>query len=176
MSGSSLFGRLTAALAGLAGGLGGLSGAAVAATQPQSVAPSAAPAEWLRYAEAATTTITAWLQEDSEAAIRLRTHLDASRPAADQPTSALLLKIWIDPDGRVARIDFAPFVEAQPGADLRSLIVGRALGAPPPKGMVLPLRLAVQLAPAEPVPVPADTVGRFSARPVLAALAPGGQR
>lgn len=118
---------------------------ASADARSRTIAPSAAPIEWVRYAEAATTTITTWLQADSEVAIRLRSYLDGTRTAADQPTPALLLKVWIDPNGRVARVDFPAFAGEQPGTDLHGLLVGRTLEAAPPRGMLLPLRLSVQL-------------------------------
>jgi hypothetical protein len=137
---ASRFGR---ALAVLAGGLIGLGGATTAPAQ--SVAPSQAPAEWVRYAEAATGTISAWLEEDGEAAAGFRNYLHQTRPADDQPTPTLILKVWVDPDGRIDRIEFPPFAHEQANADLRMAVVGRALEAPPPPDMLLPIRLAIQL-------------------------------
>jgi hypothetical protein len=131
--------------------LAALAGAGLAATAPaaaQTVAPSAAPAEWVRYAEAATATIGGWLEEDGEAPTRLRTYLDATREAADRPTPPLLLRVWIAADGRIERIDFTPFAHEAANTDLRSAIVGRRLAAPP-RDMLLPLRLSIQLEPAE---------------------------
>ncbi|MFA7439975.1 MAG: hypothetical protein WCZ66_03300 [Sphingomonadaceae bacterium] len=134
-----------------------LLGACVAATTPvaaQSVAPAQAPAEWIAYAEAATASVTALLQADSEPAVRLRAYLDATRSAPDQPTAPLVLKIWVDANGAVSRIDYPPFAHAQANADLRGLIVGAALPGAPPKDMLLPMRIAVQLdaRPTQPLP------------------------
>lgn len=125
----------------------GVTLASVAPTQAQTLPPSGAPAEWVRYAETATATISDWLEEDGEAATRLRAYLHATRPVADQPTPPLLLKVWIAPDGRVERIDFTPFAHEEANADLRTAVVGRRLVAPPPN-MLLPLRLSIQLEPA----------------------------
>lgn len=139
----SFYGRLTRWVAAVVG-------ASLAVTAPataQTVAPSAAPAEWVRYAESATTTISGWLEEDGEAATRLRAYLHETRPVADQPTPPLLLKVWIAPDGAVERIEFTPFAHEAPNADLRGAIVGRRLAAPP-REMLLPLRLSIQLEPA----------------------------
>lgn len=139
----SFYGRLTRWVAAVVG-------ASVAVTAPaaaQTVAPSAAPVEWVRYAESATTTISGWLEEDGEAATRLRAYLHETRPVADQPTPPLLLKVWIAPDGGVERVEFTPFAHEAANADLRSAIVGRRL-APPPRDILLPLRLSVQLEPA----------------------------
>lgn len=137
-----------------------LAGAGIASTAPvaaQSVSPAQAPAEWVAYAETATSTITGLLEADSEVALRLRTYLDATRPAPDQPTAPLVLKVWVNGDGAVSRIDFAPFAHAEPNDDLRSLIVGQSLPGLPPADMLLPMRIAVQLeAPAEPDSTPAE--------------------
>ena len=120
-----------------------LAPAAPAATQV--VAPHEAPAEWLRYAEAATATITGWLGDDSESAQRMRAYLDATRPAPGQPTPPLVLKLWIDRAGKVERIDYAAFVHAEANTDLMSLIVGRSLGSPPPRGMLVPMHIVISL-------------------------------
>lgn len=146
---TSPFGRFTGALTGLIVGLTGLGGAAA---QPQSVAPSEAPAEWVRYAETATRSITAWLEEDSASAIAVRTYLHQTRPSEDQPTPPLVLKVWITPDGRIDRIDFPPFPEETANADLRAAIIGRALASRPPRRMLLPLRVAIQLEAGQPAP------------------------
>lgn len=144
----SRFGRLALKLASA------LVGGAAAASAPvaaQSVAPEEAPPEWLRYAETATQAVTSWLQAETEQATRLRGYLDATRPAPDQPTAPILLKIWIDSGGVVSRVDHAPFAHAEANADISALIVGQQLPASPPKDMLLPLRVLIQLPLAPPV-------------------------
>lgn len=147
----SLFGAGFARLLAAFAGVGVVPAAPVAA---QTVAPEQAPPEWVRYATGATATVTAWLQAENETAGRLRAYLGATRPAPDQPTAPIVIKLWIDGDGTVSRIDHPPFAHAQANADLRALIVGQRLPSAPPKDMLLPLRIAVQLdAPAaEPSP------------------------
>ncbi|MEG3086710.1 hypothetical protein [Sphingomonas sp. PB4P5] len=147
---ASRFRRLTGVLGGLASGLVGLGGAAAA--QPQSVAPSEAPIAWVRYAETATRSVTTWLEEDSEPATAFRAYLHQTRPAEDQPSPPLVLKVWIKRDGRVDRIGFTPFADQSANASLLTSIVGRTLPSAPPRGMLLPLRLAIQLEPAQPAP------------------------
>lgn len=136
-----------------------LAGAMLASTVPaqaQTVPPSTAPVEWVRYAEGATATITTWLQADSEAAQRVRAYLHSTRPAADRPTPPLQIKVWVDADGTVPRIDFTPFAHADANGDLRALIVGRQLPGPPPPTMLQPIRIVVQI---DPVPAPASGGG-----------------
>lgn len=142
-----------------------LAGIMLASATPvaaQSVVPSAAPAEWVRYAEAATASITGWLQGDDEPAVRVRAYLDRTRPSPDQATAPLRIKIWVAADGTVSRIDFPPFAHAEPNADLRGLIVGRRLPGTPPKDMLLPLRLVIQLDGPTPASAPATTPNRPS--------------
>jgi len=126
-----------------------IAGAGFAVTAPsvaQSVSPAQAPAEWVVYAHAATSSITGWLQAESKAAVRLRTYLDTTRPAPDQATAPLVIKVWVEADGTITRIDHPPFSNAEANVDLRNLIVGQRLpGTPPPDDMLLPLRIAVQL-------------------------------
>lgn len=117
------------------------------AATAQSVAPSAAPAEWIRYAEAATATISAWLRDEAEAPARLRAYLNVAQADGSAPVE-IKVSLWLKPDGTVENARFAPFADAQANADLRNMIVDRGLGAPPP-GMLLPMRIAVQLEPAE---------------------------
>jgi len=149
--------------------LAALPGAGLVAAGPlaaQSISPSAAPAEWVAYAERATTRINGWLQAEDEPAQRLRAYLDQLRPAPDQPGAPLDLKVWVDPDGTVSRVDFAPFAHPEPNADLRALVVGRRLAGPPPRNMLLPLRLAVQVEPPEPHgPAPKTSPAREGGNP-----------
>jgi hypothetical protein len=138
---ASRFKRLSHWLATLAGVV--LASAAPAAAQ--TVPPSAAPAEWVRYAEAATATITGWLEAEDETATRLRGYLDRTRAADDQPTPPIQIKIWIGPDGVVSRIEFPPFAHEEANNDLRNLIVGHRLSAAPPADMLQPVRIVIQL-------------------------------
>ncbi len=142
--------------------LAALVGAGLAATAPASaqISPSAAPTEWVRYAEGATATIAGWLQAEDPAALRLRDYLNRTRPADDQPSPSLALKVWVNPAGAIDRIEFTPFAHAETNADLRTLIVGRRLAGPPPEGMLQPIRLAIQLDPAEQPADPAAPAGQ----------------
>lgn len=132
--------RWCAALAGA-----GLAAAAPAPASARTVAPEAAPAAWVRYAETVTQSVTQWLQAESEPATRLRAYLAATRPSPDRPTEPLRLKLWIDGAGTVSRLDHPPFAHDQTNADLRSLVAGQHLPSSPPADMLLPLRISVQL-------------------------------
>ena len=75
---------------------GALAGAGLAGPSPvhaQAVDPASAPVEWVRYAQSATASVTQLLEGPTEAATRLRSYLDQTRPAPDQPTAPLVLKV-----------------------------------------------------------------------------------
>lgn len=137
--------------AGLGRFIAGVLVAALGTGMPSAAAPAqvvsavAAPAEWVRYAESVTANVKQWLQADTEAALRLRAHLDATRPAPGQPTAPIEIKIWIDADGVVTRIAYAGLASAEANADLHSLIVRQQLPGRPPKTMPLPLRIQIHL-------------------------------
>ena len=139
-SASGFSARFTGIAAGLAAML-----APGAAAQAQRMTPSAAPVEWVQYAEISTATFRTWLEERGEVPSRLRPYLTEVQANAGEPI-AIEIKLWIAADGTIDRIDFKPFAHAPANADLRSLIVGRRL-APPPKDMLLPMRIGSQLTP-----------------------------
>lgn len=131
--------HVRAMLAGLVAGVAALVSAGEA--DAQRITPVAAPAEWVRYAEAATTTLATWLNEEGEAPTRFRGYLDQTRPDAGEH-APVDLKLWIAANGAIERIDFASYADERANADLRAAIVGRALPRPP-AGMVLPLRVRI---------------------------------
>lgn len=121
--------------------------AASPAADARQVPPSAAPAEWVRYAEIATATLTNWLQvDDAAAATRLRAYLGQLPAGTDGKPATLIVKLWIERDGRISRVEFPPFADEAANRDLRDLVAGRML-APPPRRMLLPLRIALQMSP-----------------------------
>jgi hypothetical protein len=132
-------------IAGVLAGVLSAGAASAGAPAPQTVPPSAAPAEWVRYAEAVTASVKQRLQAEDETATRLRTYLDATRPAPDQPTAPLEIKLWIDADGAITRIAHARFADASANADLLDLITAQPLPEKPPEGLLLPLRVQIQL-------------------------------
>lgn len=114
----------------------------------QSVAPEAAPAAWVAYADQVNARVTAWLGSDDETATRLRAYVDGTRPSPDAAAPTLALRLWVTPAGVIERIAFTPFADAAANADLEALLVGKPIGAPPPRDMVQPLRLALDVVPA----------------------------
>lgn len=134
---------LRALAAGVAAALGL---AAPVSAAGQSLSPEAAPKEWIAYAEASMQAMNGWLAEEGEAASSLRRSLELTRPAPDQATPAVEVRLFIDKNGSVSLHGHSPLPDADAVVALRSVLNGRRL-APPPPDMLQPLRLAIQLEP-----------------------------
>ncbi len=120
---------------------------ATAVPKTGSVSPQAAPQAWLDYAQRVSDAVQARLAGDDDAAARLRDYLDQFLSAGDAAGTTLKLAFWIDSAGAVTRIDHAPFAQPAANDDLRAVIVGLRIAVPPPKGMLLPLRLSIAIKP-----------------------------
>ncbi|KVP69683.1 hypothetical protein [Burkholderia ubonensis] len=115
------------------------------------VAAGDAPAAWADYAQRVAQRLAAALDGTDAAASRLRAQLerDASRSEDDEDGDAppaLRLKAWLDRRGNVERVESAPAFAPDVAADLRSALVGRRVGAPPPRGMTQPVIVRVRVA------------------------------
>jgi hypothetical protein len=130
-------------IAGIAAGFAAM--LAPGAASAQRVAPSAAPMEWVRYAEASASMISAWLQEEEGAPPRVRAYLNEARGADHAPVE-VEASLWLSSDGKVERLHFSSISNAQVNSDLQEAILGRRLSAPPP-GMLLPMRIAIRIEP-----------------------------
>lgn len=133
-------------VSGFAAALGVASGPAGAASA-QSISPDAAPPAWIAYAGIVSETVRARLTGDDPAAMRLSDDI-ARLPGAD-PQEGITLKVafWIDGNGRITRIEHAPFAQQPANDDLQALLVGLSLAQSPPEKMLLPLRLAIRIKP-----------------------------
>ncbi|KVQ90578.1 hypothetical protein WL67_04455 [Burkholderia ubonensis] len=115
------------------------------------VAAGDAPAAWADYAQRVAQRLAAALDGTDAAASRLRARLerDASRSEDDEhgdAPPALRLKAWLDRRGHIERVESAPAFAPDVAADLRSALVGRRVGAPPPRGMTQPVVVRVRVA------------------------------
>ncbi|PAJ82069.1 hypothetical protein [Burkholderia ubonensis] len=115
------------------------------------VAAGDAPAAWADYAQRVAQRLAAALDGTDAAASRLRAQLerDAARGEDDEDDAAppaLRLKAWLDRRGNVERVESAPAFAPDVAADLRSALVGRRVGAPPPRGMTQPVVVRVRVA------------------------------
>jgi hypothetical protein len=111
-------------------------------------APAPFPPAWIAYAGQVQEILPVWLGEESGPASRLRAYL-APKPSSG-PVS-ILVKVWVDRDGGVSRIDFPSLLGAQADADLQSSLTGRRLPAPP-AGLPMPIRLRIRFTAPDPAP------------------------
>lgn len=137
---------------GVAAAFGFVAPAAAQEPSPR-LAPEAAPAAWVAYAETANRAVVIWLQDEAAAGVRL--YLDRTRLAADQPAPPLELRLWIDDEGVVHRVEAASSNPPEVNAELKVAVEGHRLASPPPD-MLQPLRLAIQLEPASTEAVEGD--------------------
>lgn len=122
----------TLGLAGL--GLGAASSAAAPA-QPF-------PQHWMRYAQLASTEFQVRLGDPADAgALRLQDWMQARA----QPVASLVMRVWLAPNGRVERMEFDSLGNPQADADLRAVLMTKALPEPPPPDMRQPMVLELGL-------------------------------
>lgn len=113
----------------------------------QHIEAGKAPPAWIAYAQIVSATVQGRLDSDDPLAQRLRAYLQQLPGAGQADGATLKIAFWIDPAGKITRIGYAPFAQAQPNDDLQALLVGQTLSQAPPKGMLLPLRLSLHIKP-----------------------------
>lgn len=124
-------------------GMAALAMPAQADTQPPLHAP--VPAAWSRYAAAVSRQLQASLADShNPAATRFHRFLD-DQANTSQKTPALVVKLWIWQNGKIARAEFASLGNAQANADLGAVILKAAPQTPPPRSLPQPLILRLQL-------------------------------
>lgn len=107
---------------------------------------SAVPQSWSSYAGLVGRQFQVWLMGDDDVAYRFHKFLeDRAVGGLDAPLPPLQVKVWIDADGRVGRVEFLSLGDAQADADLRQLLTQKSLSEPPPPDMRQPLMLRLNL-------------------------------
>lgn len=106
------------------------------------------PQHWVAYAQLTSGQLQGWLgDETNEAALRLQQwgqqHLSGSGDAAID--KAIVLWLWVASDGAIERVEFPSLGDAQADADLRHVLITQSISEPPPKDMLQPMVLGVNL-------------------------------
>jgi hypothetical protein len=122
-------------------------GSTLGAAAPRSVSPEAAPPAWIAYAGIVNQAITAQLGGDDPVAVRLHAYLDQIPGASAHAGVRLPIRVWVDAMGVITKVDFTPFAQQQPNVDLHALLTGLHLPKAPPRNMLLPIRLTINLDP-----------------------------
>ncbi len=110
-----------------------------AAAQTAHPGPRTPPA-WTAYAEQLQAVLPTWFVEgQSEAAQRLRAYVaSASDPAL--PLAPVVVRLWVDAQGVVSRIEVSEGLPAEAAAALRASVLQRRL-PPPPARLPMPIRM-----------------------------------
>ncbi len=126
----------------------GLEAGTSSAATPASAYSSAeaAPVAWLDYAKGLQSRFQQQVGGDDEAARRIQDFMAKRAGEANAPAPALVVRTWIEADGKIARIEFDGLDDDGVAASLRALLASGDAGAPPPD-MLQPLRLRLSLRP-----------------------------
>ncbi|WP_323120588.1 hypothetical protein [Burkholderia alba] len=117
--------------------------------KPEAVAADEAPQAWVAYAQRVSQRFQDSLEGSGEAAQRFHAFFE-QRAASEAQGAAvppiLSVKTWVNAQGQITRVEFAPLGSDAADADLRALLLGQRIGAPPPRGMRQPVVVRLSLA------------------------------
>lgn len=113
----------------------------------QTAMAQSVPQHWISYAQMAGNQLEAWLSDPAnDAVVRLHEWMQQRLLQQGQPLPPpLVVKVWVAPDGKISRTEFASLGQAQADADLRSLMTTQSLSEPPPRDMRQPMVLQLNL-------------------------------
>lgn len=131
-----------AAAAGLLAAGPGVDASPVAAERSDYRPADAAPPAWQTFARQLKEKIEQRLAGDDEKARHFQEYL-GNRDIGDAPVT-FVLRAWISSDGQLHRVEFDGLNAPGASVDLRALLTGRNVGAPPPE-MLQPLHLRFSL-------------------------------
>ncbi|MNR77995.1 hypothetical protein D3C72_86810 [compost metagenome] len=105
------------------------------------------PQHWVSYAQMAGNQLEAWLSDPAnDTVVRLHSWMQERLLKEGAPLPPpLVVKVWVAPDGKISRTDFASLGQAQADADLRTLLTTQSLSEPPPRDMRQPMVLQLSL-------------------------------
>lgn len=113
----------------------------------QTAMAQSVPQHWISYAQMAGNQLEAWLSDPAnDAVVRLHEWMQQRLLQQGQPLPPpLVVKVWVAPDGKISRTEFASLGQAQADADLHSLMTTQSLSEPPPRDMRQPMVLQLNL-------------------------------
>ena len=104
-----------------------------------------APPSWTRFAKLVRFHFEYRMGADEAVANRFRSYLREHAGKEDGPPPALEVHAWLNPDGTVERVTFAPLKNAQADDDLHTILRRGKIGEAPPADMLQPLNLRFSL-------------------------------
>jgi len=108
-------------------------------------APDKAPASWGQFAKLVKSRFEIWVAADEVVANRFRDYLIDHAGKDDGPPQSMVVRAWLNPDGTVERVLFAPLPDPQADADLHAILKRGNIGEAPPPDMLQPLNLRFSL-------------------------------
>lgn len=107
----------------------------------------AAPPSWGQFAKLVKYRFEAWISADDAVANRFRGWVTDHAGKEDGPPPSLVVRAWLNPDGTVERVAFAPLKDSHATDDLRTILMRGNVGEAPPPEMLQPLNLRFSLSP-----------------------------
>ena len=139
-----IVGSVAAATAGLFAAGTGADATPVTVEKSNYRPADAAPATWQAFARQLQEKIEQRLAGDDERARRFQDYLTGRPAGADAPPVTLVLQTWISATGQLHRVELGGINDPDVLDNLRALLTGDNVGAPPPE-MLQPLHLRLSL-------------------------------
>jgi hypothetical protein len=120
----------------------------VLATFQANAGTTEVPESWTSYAQLVGQQFQAWIGSNGAEADSFYQSLDIRGAEGDsgaQGERTILVRVWIDPDGRVGRVVFDSLGNAQADAALRTLLTAHAIPGAPPQDMPQPIRIRLHI-------------------------------
>ena len=109
--------------------------------------PDQVPPSWVQFSKLVKYRAEQWIAGDDPLAARFRVYVKVHSGRVDGPPATLTVRVWVDPDGTIARVSFPAFKDAGATADLRTILTSGNVGERPPPDMLQPLNLRFSISP-----------------------------
>jgi len=107
--------------------------------------PDAAPPSWGQFSKLVKYRFEEWMGADEAVANRFRAWLKETNGTANGAPTSIVVKAWLNPDGSVEKVSFAPFKDDRANSDLRAVLTRGNVGEAPPPEMLQPINLRFSL-------------------------------
>lgn len=103
------------------------------------------PVAWGRYAELVRFRLIQGVERNDAVTERLHLFLEGRGDAGSGAVEAVVVKVWVQADGTIHRVEFPSLGDIQADDDLRTVLTREAIGEAPPHDMLQPLHLQLSL-------------------------------
>jgi hypothetical protein len=106
---------------------------------------SQVPPSWTKFSTHLRSELEVWVAAETAEAKQFRTWGKDNKGKANGPPESLVLRIWVNPDGSVAKASFPPLPDAAADRDLHAILQSGVLKEIPPPDMPQPVVLRLRL-------------------------------